>query len=69
MVDFTAIKWLREVADVFECQTVVAKSCDPNNICDLESKKIKHNSIFEKQLQIALDRANTYAKKYLLEKL
>lgn len=63
MVDFTAIKWLEEVADVFKCQTVVTKGCNPNNTCDLKSKKIKHDSEFEKQLQIALDRAYAYAKK------
>lgn len=68
MGQFTAIKWLNELAEIFKCQTIHVKdtNSDSNNICDLKSRKIKQDDLFEKHLQMALERIHTYAEKYLL---
>lgn len=63
--NFNANKWLSDVSNVFRGAVCTTPSgMNSNEICIMKSKRIQI-SAFEEQLEIALKRADDYARKYL----
>lgn len=61
--DFTAEKWLKELAATFKSQVAAPKGQDPNEVCNMKGKKT--STLFEEQLEMAMQNAHRYASKYL----
>lgn len=61
---FDAERWLREFAVVFKSQVSPPKGQNSTEVCNMKGKKV--STLFEEQLEEAIDRAQAFASQHLL---
>lgn len=61
--NFNAETWLKEFATIFKSQVAAPKGQNPFEICNMKGKKT--STQFDEQLEIAMDKAQKFAFKYL----